>query len=127
MFSIAIFGGTKVDGSTVEPGERVVSLALFGGVDLDFASAAPAPAVDLLLIAVFGGVTLRVRPEQEVRISGFSLFGGRTVDPRRLPPPAGATATAGVGDDDFELPLEVAVYSLFGGVHVKRDGGQVSS
>ena len=36
MFHLAIFGGNKIDGSTVDPGEQVVGLALFGGLEFDF-------------------------------------------------------------------------------------------
>ena len=122
MVTLAIFGGTQLDGSTVEPGERVTALALFGGVVVDFAAAPPAPAVDMVIFAVFGGVEVKVRPDQDVRLRGFSLFGGRSVEPRRrLPPPQPLSVSP--ADDDIELPLEISAYAVFGGVSVKRDRG----
>lgn len=124
MFDVAIFGSSKVDGSTIEPGEWVISLSLFGSTELDFASSLPAPGVEVFIITLFGGARVKVRPEQEVRVSGFSLFGGRHVDPRRLGPPGGlGTSSSGSGDDEFDEPLRISAYSLFGGVNVKRQDG----
>ena len=120
MFDVAIFGSSKVDGSTVDPGEWVISLSLFGSSELDFASAPPAPAVELFIITLFGGARVRIRPEQEVRVSGFSLFGGRHIDPLRLPPPAGLQPHPPDDDADYGEPLHISAYSLFGGVNVKR-------
>ena len=127
MFSLAIFGGNRVDGSALDPGEPFVGLALFGGLEVDF-SAAPVPDADVFLVALFGGVTIRVRPTQHVRLSGFSLFGGRQVEPRRLPSPMAATSAAAAGDDEDELdlPLEINAYAVFGGVNVKRDRARLS-
>jgi hypothetical protein len=124
MFSVALFGGNRIDGSALDPGERVVSLAVFGGMELDFTVTPPPIAVDLVLIALFGGVSVKVRPTQDVRLSGFSLFGGRSIETRRplaLPSGSGTPAAASEGDDDAELPLEISAYALFGGVSVKRD------
>ena len=58
----------------------------------------------------------------EVRLNGFSVFGGRSVEPRRLPnPDAGAQRSNGAdGEDEEELPLEINAYAVFGGVDVKR-------
>jgi len=121
MLSLAIFSGNRVDGSSLEPGEPFIGVALFGGLEVDF-STMPAPDVDVFVIAVFGGVTLRVRPNQQVRLSGFSLFGGRSVEPRRLPSPDSGTPrpTGGDDEDEEELPLEINAYAVFGGVDVKR-------
>jgi len=123
MLSVAIFGGNKVDGSRIDPGERVVALALFGGIDLDFVSAPPPPLTEVMVVAVFGGATLKVRPEQDVKMSGFSLFGGRSVEPRKQPPSAASAVPASLSDDDdtSELPLDVTAYAIFGGVSVKRE------
>ena len=121
MFSLAIFGGNKVLGSDLDPGERVVAVALFGGMELDFTSA-PAPFVDVVVVALFGGAVVRVQPQRAVRLGGFSLFGGRQVEPRRLPPPRGAAASAASADadDDGDFPLEINAYVVFGGVTIKR-------
>ena len=122
MLSLALFSGNRIDGSSLEPGEPFIGLALFGGLEVDF-SAMPVPDVDVFVIALFGGVTLRVRPNQHVRLNGFSLFGGRSVEPRRLPSPdTGTQRPDGGGDDEDEeeLPLEITAYAVFGGVDVKR-------
>ena len=123
MFSLAIFGANKVDGSTVEPGEAVTALALFGDIEVDFAATPPPPDAEVVMIAIFGGATLKVRPEQDVRVTGFSLFGDRRVDPRRqLEPSAGFRAAPEAPDDeDVDFPLEVSGYAIFGGVSVKRE------
>lgn len=124
MFSLAIFGANKIDGSDVEPGERVVGLALFGGIEVDF-TAAPAPFVDLVVIAVFGGVNVKVPPTQPIRLGGFSFFGGRTVEPRQLPAPTGGASSVPTesSDDDEGFPIEIGAYAVFGGVSVKRQVG----
>jgi hypothetical protein len=118
MLSLAIFGGSKIDGADLEPGERAVALALFGGVELDF-STTPAPFVDVVVVAVFGGVVVKVQPARAVRLAGFSLFGGRHVEARRPPLPSrGGDSEADDGSD--ELPLEIHAFALFGAVVVKR-------
>jgi hypothetical protein len=119
MLSLAIFGGSKIDGSELEVGERLFGLALFGGIEVDFSAAPPAPAVEIVVIALFGGVTIRVRPQQAVRLTGFSLFSGRDVDPRpALPDPVAGSGAA--SDDEDDLPLEVRGYALFGALRVTR-------
>ncbi len=124
MFSLAIFGGNRIDSTMLDPGERVVLLSLFGGFDIDFATSPPPPAVDLIVISIFGGAKLTVRPDQPVRCSGFSIFGGRSIEPlRRLPPPR--TAQRPDADDEGPLPLEVTAYSAFGGLSVKRASDQL--
>jgi hypothetical protein len=121
MFSLAIFGANKIAGSELEPGERAVALALFGGMELDF-STAPAPFVDVVVIALFGGVVVKVQPTRPIRLAGFSIFGGRLVEPRQLAAPNGSAPTAAIanGEDDEEFPLEINAYAVFGGVAVKR-------
>ena len=122
MLSVAIFGGNRVDGGMIDPGERVFALSLFGGIDLDFASVPPPPLTEVVIIAVFGGATVRVRPDQEVRLTGFSVFGGRSVEPRRqlLPPEKPPPPQSGHDDPESELPLDVVAYAIFGGVSIKR-------
>jgi hypothetical protein len=120
MLSLAIFGGNRVDGSMLDPGERIIALALFGGIEFDFASVPP-PATEVVVVAMFGGATFKVRARQPVRVTGLSIFGGRSVEPlRRLPPQAVQTSPPADGADDLDLPLEINAYAAFGGVTVKR-------
>jgi hypothetical protein len=109
MFNVAILSTGKVDGSRADPGERLVSLSLLGGAELDFASAPTPPEVQVLIFNLLASTTVKVQPDQEVKLSGFGLFGSKTVDPPRP------------GKDDFALPLEVTAFSLLGGVSVKRE------
>ncbi len=83
MFHLAIFSGNTIDGSMIEPGERVTALALFGGLKFDFLDAPAPPDAELTIIALFGGATVKVRPDEPVELTGFSLFGARTIEPRR--------------------------------------------
>jgi hypothetical protein len=125
MLSLAIFSGNKVDGSMLQPGEKFLGVALFGGLDLDLTSAPP--ELEITIVAIFGGAKVSVRPDEEVMFDGFSLFGGRTIEPRRQQsPPISSELTAQAGDDEeAPLPLDILAYSLFGGVSVKR--GQSST
>jgi len=83
MFHLAIFGGNKIDGSTVDPGEQVFGLALFGGLEFDFTQCPAPEGAELMIFAIFGGATVKVREEENVMFSGVSLFGGRSMEPRR--------------------------------------------
>lgn len=124
MLSLALFGATSVDGGSLDPYEPVTALALFGGGEIDFSAGPAAPALDVTAIAIFGGFTVKVHPRQVVRLSGMSLFGGKTIEPRKL---ADADARLADRDDDendvtdlFEEPLEIRVFTMFGGLSVKR-------
>ncbi len=67
-----------------------------------------------MIFAIFGGATVKVRGEDNVMFSGVSIFGGRNIEPKRK-------RYDREGDEDrIPFPLEVAAYSLFGGVSVKR-------
>ena len=114
MFHLAIFGGNKIDGSTIDPGEQAVGLALFGGLEFDFTECEMPEGAELTIVAIFGGASVKVREEDDVMFSGVSLFGGRSMEPKR--------ERYGRENDGerIPLPLEVAAYSLFGGVSVKR-------
>jgi hypothetical protein len=85
MFSLAIFSGNKIDGSMLYSGERFFGLALFGDLDLDLTSAPS--ELEVTIVAIFGGARVRVQPDEEVTFDGFSLFGGRTIEPRRQQSP----------------------------------------
>jgi hypothetical protein len=67
MFNLALFGGSRLDASTIGPDESLVSLALFGGAELDFTAVRGEPPLDVTVISVFGGTSVRVRPKQAAR------------------------------------------------------------
>jgi predicted membrane protein len=121
MFSLAIFGVNTVDGSMLQPGERFFSLAIFGGFEIDL-TAAPSD-LEVVIVSIFGGAKVIVRADEEVAVSGISLFGGRKVDPRRSqstsfgPEPALQSRH----EPDLPLPIDIFAYSLFSGIHVKRE------
>ena len=118
MLSLAIFSGNKIDGSMLHAGERFFGLALFGGLDLDLTYAPP--ELEVTIVAIFGGASVRVRPDEEVVFDGFSIFGGRSIEPRGQQSPQ---SSARVSDDEGALlPLDILAYSMFGGVSVKRGG-----
>ena len=112
MFSLTLFGGNRIDASALEPGERIVCLVVLGGLEIDFTACRDPSLHDITVVSLFGGANLKVRAEQPVRLDGFSLLGGRNVEPRSLPAPDSAEAD--------ELPMEVAAYAIFGGVNVER-------
>lgn len=114
MFHLAIFGGNKIDGSTIDPGEQVIGLALFGGLEFDFTECPAPEGAELMVFAIFGGATIKVREEDNVMLSGVSLFGGRSMEPYR------ERYDRESDRGRIPIPLEVAAYSLFGGVSVKR-------
>ena len=124
MLSLAIFGGNRIDGGMIDPGERVVGVALFGGIDFDFASVPPPPATEVTIVAVFGGAGFKVRAQQPLRLSGFSIFGGRSVEPAaQLSAPSQRA-----GDEaEADLPLEISAYAVFGGISIKRIAESVST
>ena len=94
-----------------------MGVALFGALDLDLTSAPP--ELEVTIVAIFGGVTVRVRPDEKVVLDGLSLFGGRNIEPRQQ---SAATAPGSVAhdDDDAPLPIEIDAYCVFGGISVKR-------
>ncbi len=111
MFNVSLFGSGKVDGSRADPGERVIALSIMGGLEVDFASAPAPPEVQVFAVSIMGSAEVKVRKDQQVKLSGFSLMGRRQIDP--LEP----------GGDEFQLPLEVTAFSLMGRVDLKREGG----
>ena len=114
MFHLAVFGGNKIDGSTIDSGEQVVGLALFGALEFDFTECPAPEGAELKIFAIFGGATVKVREEDSVMLSGVSIFGGRSMEPLR------ERYDTASDRDRTPLPLEVAAYSLFGGVAVRR-------
>ena len=116
MNSVTIFSGSNVDGSTLHPGEPLFCLAMFGGVEVDLTNAPP--DIEVTVVAIFGGAKVKVRRDEEVLMSGFSLFGGRKLDPRRSVPSEEQTTSRGRD----ALPLDILAYCFCGGVHVCREG-----
>jgi hypothetical protein len=120
MLSLAIFSGNKIDGSMLHAGERFFGLALFGGLELDLTYAPP--ELEVTIVAIFGGASVKVRPDEEVIFDGFSIFGGRNIEPRRQQSsPNSAESRSRFADEEGEpFPLDILAYTLFGGVSVKR-------
>ena len=129
MLSLAIFGNTRIDWSEIEAGERILGLALFGGLEVDFTLVPAPPAIEMTLVSVFGGVSVKVRPRQAVRLLGFSVFGGRSVEARRPLPPSHSQPPAApdVDDDEDALPIEIQAYAIFGGINVERSDGKTDA
>jgi hypothetical protein len=113
MFNLTLLGGNRIDASVLEPGERLACLVLFGGLEIDFTACASAPLVEIFAVTILGGLNVKVRPEQPVRLDGFSVLGGRNVEPCRLPAPSAEAA-------DGEVPIEIAAYGIFSGINVER-------
>ncbi len=85
---------------------------VFGGLELDLRGATLAAEGAVVSVdVVFGGVTMIVPPEWDVRLEGSPVFGG--VSDSRLRPPAPA------GGDAVRPRLTVKATALFGGVEVK--------
>jgi len=121
MLRLGIFGGASIDGSELEMGDRLVAVAIFGGLQFNFSATPPPPAVDIIAVTIFGGVSIDVQPRQAVRLAGFSVFGGRHVEPLRQLPHAAIKDDPDGSDESDDLPLELAAYSLFGGIAVRRN------
>ncbi|WP_127782831.1 LiaF domain-containing protein [Rhodococcus sp. X156] len=103
---VAVFGGTERRGRW-RPAQRVVAVALFGGVTLDLREAElPPDVLDLQCYAAFGGVQVTVPEGTRVEMTGFSLFGGRSVTA------SGASAVPGAP------VIRLRAVAFFGGVEV---------
>jgi hypothetical protein len=85
---------------------NTVVLTAVGGADLNLTDAELAPETTLTKISLAGGVNLRVPADADVDIAGFSLFGGRRVQPG-TPSPSGPV-------------IRVRACGLFGGVNISR-------
>jgi hypothetical protein len=117
MTSFAIFGGSTIDGRSLQPGERLSCFAMFGGFEIDLTAAPTDIAVSI--VTIFGGAKVIVRPDEDVILDGMSIFGGRSVEPAKPPrPKEESLPRRGHLDDD--LPLDIFAYCLFGGVSVER-------
>jgi predicted membrane protein len=73
---IAVFGGgeRKIVSTSLEGGKMV---AIFGGSKIDLSRCTLAPGQPMIeLVAIFGGTTLTVPPEWNVKVEVFNIFGG---------------------------------------------------
>jgi hypothetical protein len=101
---VSPIGGLTWRGGTLDA--KTVSVTLLGGADLDLRGARLAAGeVTLTHVAAIGGVDLTVPRGVRVRVSGFSLLGGRRIELDDPPDPDAPT-------------LHVRAFSLIGGVHV---------
>lgn len=104
-WQVSPLGGVRWRGGTLEP--KTVSVSVIGGADLDLRQTRlAAPAVTFTKVSLIGGVDVRAPRGVRVRVSGFSLLGGRRVDLEEPTDPSAPT-------------LEVRAFSLIGGVRVR--------
>jgi hypothetical protein len=104
-WQVSPIGGMSWRGGTLDA--KTVSVSLIGGADLDLRETRlAAPEVTLTKVSVIGGVDLKVPRGVRVRVSGFSVLGGRSVQLDDPPDPSAPT-------------LHVRVFSLIGGVRVR--------
>ena len=77
-WQVSPIGGMSWRGGTLEA--KTVSVSLIGGADLDLRDTRlAAPEVTLTKVSLIGGVDLKVPRGVRVRVSGFSLLGGRSI------------------------------------------------
>jgi predicted membrane protein len=103
---VAIFGGgDRYVDSTAFRGGKIV--AVFGGskVDLTKAELAPGPAV-IEIVSIFGGSTLLIPTDWNVKLEVFNIFGGYSDKRVR-------------GQIDFNKTIIVKGVAIFGGGEIK--------
>jgi hypothetical protein len=72
---VALFGGATRNGSW-EPPARLSVFSVFGGVELDFTNADLLEGTtDVQILAIFGGVGIKVPPDIDVESQGQGVFG----------------------------------------------------
>jgi hypothetical protein len=104
-WQVSPIGGMSWRGGTLEA--NTVSVSLIGGADLDLRDARlAAPEVTFTKVSLIGGVDLKVPRGVRVRVSGFSVLGGRSV---KLDDPVDPSAPT----------LNLRAFSLIGGVSVR--------
>jgi hypothetical protein len=102
---VSPIGGMSWRGGTLDA--STVSVSLIGGADLDLRDTRlAAPEVTLTKVSLIGGVDLKVPRGVRVRVSGFSVLGGRSIQLDDPPDPSAPT-------------LNVRAFSLIGGVRVR--------
>lgn len=106
--AVAIFGGTRRDGTWLVP-RRLHVTAFFGGVNLDLRTARlPPGSIDLDVSATFGGVQIIVPPTLSVEMHGTAIFGGFEQMERASSAP-----------DPYVPVLRIRGRAIFGGVSVE--------
>lgn len=104
-WQVSPIGGMRRRGGTLD--RNTVSVSLIGGADLDLREARLAGAeVTFTKVSLIGGVDVKVPRGVRVRVSGFSVLGGRHVELDDPPDPAAPT-------------LNLRAFSLIGGVRVR--------
>ena len=101
---VTIFGKSTASGFAPDwSRERV--FGVFGPIELDLAARQTADEAAVTAFTVFGGVTTIVPAGSAVSVSGFAVFGSRSVDVAR-------SETAGPR-------LKLSLSTVFGGVSVR--------
>ncbi|MFF4344905.1 hypothetical protein ACFY00_33910 [Kitasatospora sp. NPDC001540] len=102
---ISLIGGTRLEGEEIH--SRTLTASLVGGADIDLGDVDIPDGAELRItkLSLIGGVSLRVRPEVRVVVTGIRL-GGVSDD--------GPTHEGGP-------TVHVAAWGLLGGVSVRRD------
>jgi predicted membrane protein len=103
---VSVFSGTdRVIHSKSFKGGKVVSI--FGGSKLDLSRSTIEPGIhELEVVAIFGGSTLIVPADWNVKVEIFSIFGG--FEDKRM-----------IGQIDFSKTLILKGVAIFGGGEVK--------
>jgi hypothetical protein len=105
QWHLSPIGGLFRRGGTLD--RHTVSVSLVGGADLDLREARlAAREVTLTRVSLVGGVDVTVPRGVRVRVSGFSLLGGRRIAIEEPPDLAAPT-------------LHVRAFALIGGVKVR--------
>jgi Cell wall-active antibiotics response 4TMS YvqF len=108
---VGILGGRKLTGRW-RPAKRVISVSVIGGCHIDLRQAEIArDGITITRVALVGGTHLIVPDGVAVRVSGFSIFGGRRVD-----------STADPGPPEAPL-IRLRVFAFWGGLKVESQSG----
>jgi len=103
---VALFSGARRSGPW-EPPAKLRVLSFFGGCEIDYTESEMLEGEsEVVVIAVFGGATIRVPPDIDVISQGIGVFGHFSQFGQR-------------GDDPQPPRLRVRGLSIFGGVEVK--------
>lgn len=103
---VSVFSGVdKIIQSKSFRGGKIV--AIFGGSNINLAQAEMQPGIHMMeMVCVFGGTTIIVPPDWNVKVEVFSIFGG--FEDKRM-----------IGQIDFNKTLILKGVAIFGGGEVK--------